>query len=154
MEVFRLLKEEHTSELSGQGAARFGGRWNSIGVELIYTASNRSLAMAEVAVHLTVATLPNNYQMMIIHIPDNTSMKIIQEKHLPSNWNAFPYQPATKKIGDQFVSENKFCLLKIPSAVTKGDFNILVNPAHKEFDKIKIIDNQPFPFDMRLFKSK
>lgn len=153
MEVFRLSREEFSKELSGKGSARYGGRWNSLGVELIYTASNRSLAMAEVAVHLTIATLPSDYRMVTIYIPDNLSMKILQESDLPVGWDIFPHPQVSQSVGDKFVSESKFCLLKIPSAVTKGDFNILINPAHSEFKKIKIIENEPFPFDRRIFKS-
>lgn len=59
----------------GKGAALKGARWNSIGVELIYTASNRSLAMAEVAVHFTLATLPSDYMIITIFIPNNISIQ-------------------------------------------------------------------------------
>jgi len=70
MEVFRLSREKFASILSGKGAAIKGARWNSMGVELIYCASNRSLAMAEVAVHFSLATLPNDFVMLTIFIPD------------------------------------------------------------------------------------
>ena len=39
-----------------------------IGIELVYTATNRSLAMSEVAVRLTMATLPDDYVMLTIHV--------------------------------------------------------------------------------------
>jgi len=121
-----LSQEKWSKILSGKGAASKGFRWNSFGTEIIYTASNRSLAMAEVAVHFTVATIPKDYMMITIFIPDDTTMKII--------------------------NENKYCLLRIPSVVTKGDFNILINPFHSEFSKICIINTEPFPFDTRIFR--
>jgi len=152
MEVFRLSREKYSKKLSGTGAAKLGGRWNSIGAELIYTASNRSLAMAEVVVHLTAAMVPEDYQMTTIYIPDNTSIRVINEKELPERWNEFPPLRDTQLLGDKFITENKYCLLKIPSAVTKGDFNILINPGHTESKQIKIIDSEPFPFDKRIFK--
>lgn len=152
MEVFRLSRKKYSSVLSGAGSAIKGARWNSPGTELIYTASNRSLAMAEVAVHFTLATLPEDYIMTTIFIPDNLSIIIIQVKDLPENWNSFPYLSSTQYFGDTLVRENKFCLLKIPSAVTKGDFNILINPKHAEFRKIKIISQEHFPFNNRIFK--
>ncbi|HCN36596.1 MAG TPA: RES superfamily protein, partial [Bacteroidetes bacterium] len=58
MEVFRLVRQKYSYELSGAGSAMNGARWNSKGVEMIYTSINRSLAMAEVLVHFTAATLP------------------------------------------------------------------------------------------------
>ena len=152
MEVFRIKRKKYSFPLNGKGAAVKGGRWNSPGVELIYTSENRSLAMAEVAVHLTLAMLPDDYIMTTIYIPDNLSVKIVKEKDLPKNWNSFPYNPLTKNFGDNFVSENRHCLLKIPSAVTKGDFNILINPGHSELKKIKIKSRESFPFDNRIFR--
>jgi RES domain-containing protein len=152
MEVFRLSSSRWSKTLSGKGAALKGARWNSPGTEIIYTSSNRSLAMAEVAVHFTLATLPDDYIMTTIFIPDDVSFKAIQEKNLPKDWNSFPYGSTTQSFGDEFINQNKYCILKIPSAVTRGDFNILINPAHPEFKKIRIIQTEPFPYDLRIFK--
>jgi RES domain-containing protein len=38
-------------------------------------------------------------------------------------------------------------VLKVPSAVVPGDFNYLINPKHKNFNKIKIKNKEPFSFD-------
>ena len=152
MEVYRLSTKKWSKSLSGKGAALKGARWNSPGTEIIYTASNKSLAMAEVAVHFTLANLPKDYMMITIFIPDDTSIKVIREKDLPKDWNSFPYNSATRIFGDEFINDNEYCLLKIPSAVTKGDYNILINTTHPEFKKIKIINIEPFPFDHRIFK--
>ncbi len=152
MEVFRLTRERYSDSLSGKGSSIKGARWNSVGVELIYTAGNRSLAMAEVAIYLTLATLPDDYMMLTIKIPDVISIKEVYKEELPLNWNLFPYPSTTQKFGNEFVTENKFGVLKIPSVVTKGDFNFLINPYHKDFDKIKISEIEKFPFDKRIFK--
>ena len=151
MEVFRLSREKYAIPLSGKGAAIKGARWNSAGVELIYTAENRSLAMAEVAVHFTLATLPDDYVMLTIHIPDEIKYLKRKESELPANWKEFPHPRSTQKIGDQFVVDNDYCIMKIPSVVTKGDHNILINPNHEDFYKIKMTTIEKFPFDMRIF---
>ena len=152
MEVFRLSRETHAAILSGKGAAIKGARWNSIGVEMIYTAANRSLAMAEVAVHFTLATLPSDYVMTTIFIPEDISLQKLIVKDLPKDWNAFPHPSSTLAIGDIFIANNKFCVLQIPSVVTQGDFNLLINPNHSEFLKIRIMAIEKFPFDKRIFK--
>lgn len=152
MEAFRLAREKYAATLSGKGAALKGARWNSVGAEMIYTASNRSLAMAEVSVHLTLATLPDDYLMLTIYLPDDISLKKLTEKDLPIDWNYFPHPVSTQKIGDKFIADNQHCVLQIPSAVTKGDYNLLINPYHAEFPKIKIIAAEKFPFDKRIFK--
>ncbi len=141
----------YADQLSGAGAAIKGGRWNSIGFELIYTAGNRSLAMAEVAVHFSLATLPDDYMMVTINIPDHLPIKEFYEIDFPRNWNAFPHPSSTQKLGDHFIIENKYCIAKIPSVVTKDDFNILINPNHKDFKNITIAKIERFPFDKRIF---
>jgi RES domain-containing protein len=151
MEVYRLARKNY-AKLTGEGAAIAGGRWNSVGVEMIYTAQNRSLAMAEVAVHFTLATLPPDYFMLVLFIPDDISLKEIAVKDLPKEWNIFPHIDKTKTIGDKFILENKFCVLKVPSSVTKGDYNLLINPKHKDFKKIKMLHKETFPFDKRLLR--
>lgn len=152
MKVFRLARAPFATPLSGKGAAIKGARWNPIGIELIYTAHNRSLAMAEIAVHFTLATLPEDYVMITIDIPDDVSIKQLDVTDLPKNWKEFPHPNATQKIGLDFVNENKYCVLIIPSVVTHGDFNVLINPNHKEFSKISILNIEKFPFDKRIFK--
>ena len=152
MEAHRLSREKYAATLSGKGAAMKGARWNSIGVEMIYTASNRSLAMAEVAVHLTLATLPDDYLMLTIYLPDDISTQKLTVADFPSDWNIFPHPNSTQSVGDRFIAENKYCVLKIPSAVTQGDFNLLINPYHSEFSRVRIIDRVKFPFDARIFR--
>jgi len=152
MQAYRLSKQIYASTLSGKGAAIKGARWNSIGVEIIYTATNRSLAMAEVAVHFSLATLPSDYMMVTIHIPDDISLKKLNPTDLPIDWNTFPHPSTTQAIGDQFIADNEYCVLQIPSAVTQGDYNILINPNHPDFKRIKIIETEVFPFDKRIFK--
>jgi RES domain-containing protein len=152
MEAYRLSRERYASPLSGKGAAIKGARWNSVGVEMIYTASNRSLAMAEVAVHFTWATLPVDYMMITIFLPDDISLLKVNIRDLPANWNTFPHPVSTQAIGDKFITDNKFCVLQIPSVVTQGDYNLLINPNHPDFAGIKIIAIENFPFDRRIFK--
>jgi RES domain-containing protein len=151
MEVFRLVREQFAQTLSGKGAAINGARWNSQGVEMIYTAINRSLAMAEVAVHFSIATMPKNYMMVTIDIPNDIEIKTLNAEHLPANWNQFPHPTTTQKIGNLFILENTHCCLKVPSVVTKGDFNILINPQHPNFKSIAITNIEQFPFDQRIF---
>lgn len=152
MEVYRLSREQFARQLSGKGTALRGARWNSAGVEVIYVATNRSLAMAEVAVHLSLATLPNDYRMVTLMIPDEVRIKKLSAADLPNNWNQFPHPQSTQHIGDRFVADNKYAILRVPSAVTKGDYNLLINPAHPDFKKIKIKGVEKFPFDRRIFQ--
>jgi RES domain-containing protein len=152
MEVFRLARKKYPIVLSGKGASITGARWNFKGTEIIYTAQSRALAMAEVAVHLSMATLPNDFVMITVSIPQSVSIEILDPKRLLKGWNVFPHSFSTQVIGDDFIKRNEACVLKVPSAVVKGDFNYLLNPYHDDFKKINITSQTDFPFDKRIFE--
>jgi len=151
MKVYRLHRRKYKIELSGVGASKKGARWNLKGSQIIYTALNRSLAMAEILVNYNAATIPMDFIMIEINIPDSIKYKTIKESNLPKEWNILPYHLITKTIGDEFITKNKYCCLKVPSVVVKGEYNILINPFHKEFKKIKIVNYTDFIFDARFF---
>jgi RES domain-containing protein len=152
MELYRLQNKKFPIELSGKGASITGARWNSKGTEIIYAAQNRALAMAEVAVHLTLSTLPKGFCMLTIFVPDDVLILNFDVKKLPSDWNVFPENAPTQVIGDEMIRKNEFAIIKVPSAVVKGEYNYLLNPHHKDFEQIKIIQQEDFPFDKRIFK--
>ncbi|MGH2664993.1 RES family NAD+ phosphorylase [Flavobacterium sp.] len=152
MNAFRLARKKYAIELSGKGASIAGARWNSKGTEIVYCAESRALAMAEVVVHVSLATLPSDFVMLKIDIPDTVSMEMVDMENLEINWNVFPFTFSTQLIGDDFVRRNEACVLKVPSAVVKGDFNYLINQYHADFKMIKIVEQIDFPFDKRIFK--
>jgi RES domain-containing protein len=145
MEVYRLVRKKHKIELSGKGASLTGARWNSKGTEIIYCAQSRALAMAEVVVHLSIASLPKDFVMLTVDIPDQIVIHTFNTSVLQRDWNIFPNSFTTQIFGDEFIRQNQ-------SAVVKGDFNFLINPFHIDFNKIKIIAQEDFPFDKRIFK--
>ncbi|MCR9171114.1 MAG: RES family NAD+ phosphorylase [bacterium] len=152
MEVFRLSREKYKDSLSGRGAALRGQRWNSAGVEIIYTSSSRALAMAEVGGHLPVGILPKDYHMVEILIPDRVDIYNLPEKDLPDGWDTIPKNGSAQGVGNEFVEKNEFAVMRVPSASVKGDFNYLLNPHHSDFKHIKITHTYPFQFDPRMEK--
>ena len=151
MLVYRLSKSKYKDILSGKGASIKGGRWNSPGIEIIYTSTSPALAMSEVAVHVTFEMMPKSYWLLEIELPDKTNIKSIEE--LPKDWNAFPHIVATQDIGDRFIFENEFLACKVPSAVVQKEWNILINPHHTDFKEVRIVGAEPFQLDRRLFRT-
>lgn len=151
MEVFRLSRKKHGTALSGKGASAAGGRWNSKGVEIIYTATSRALAVAEVVVHLDVSNLPKDFMMLQIFIPDDSPIQTVVPSQLPDSWNCFPPSLATQYVGNQFIENREFLLTKVPSAVIRGDYNLLINPSHALFRTIRILSAENFMMDNRFF---
>ena len=151
MIVFRLSKSKHSNDLSGKGAEKFGGRWNSKGVAMLYTSDSRALCTAEIAVHTPLGNIPEDYEITLIKIPEHTIIPELEITDLPKDWKSIPHSHSTQEIGDKFIDEGKFVALKVPSAVVQGEFNFLLNPYHSDFKNITIEKIEPFAFDTRLF---
>ena len=149
MKVYLLTRKKHGTNLSGKGASITGARWNSKRTEIVYTADSRALAIAEVVVHLSLALLPKDFVMLTIEIPDDIFIEVLDTKKLSQDWNAFPSPFNSQLFGDLFVRQNENLILKVPSAIVQGDFNLLINPFHKDFDKIKVTEIADFPFVSR-----
>ena len=152
MIVFRLAKQKYSNDLSGVGAKLTGGRWNYKGTKVLYTSDSRALCTAEIAVHMPIGLIPKDYFLITIEIPDTISFTKVDSKLLPKKWMDFPYSNITQKIGEEFISKGEFLIFKVPSAVVQGDYNYLLNPLHKDFNKVKFISKEKFNFDERLFK--
>ncbi|MPS71738.1 MAG: RES domain-containing protein [Chryseobacterium sp.] len=148
MIVYRLSKEIYATDLSGKGAEIAGGRWNSKGNAALYTAQSIALCVAEIAVHIPLGILPRDYCLVHIEIPD---VDLLETKRLPKDWNNFPHPDSTQKIGDKFLKENKFLIMKVPSAAVQGEFNYIINPRNIGSSEIKIKKIEKFTFDDRLF---
>jgi RES domain-containing protein len=154
MIVYRLSAGKFKNDLSGKGAELAGGRWNSKGVAMLYTSSSIALCLCELAVHLPFGIVPKDYHLLTIECPDNVSMIEMKGGPLPKDWRSVPHSQSTQNIGDKFIAEGKALILKVPSAVVPGDFNLLFNPAHKDFSKVKIRSTELFEFDSRIFKGR
>jgi RES domain-containing protein len=151
MIVFRLANLKYVNDLSGKGAEKSGGRWNSRGTSMLYTSISRALCTAEIAVHTPLGIVPRDYTLATIEIPDLARLLKTELNKLPDDWESFPLPNSTQLLGDRFIAENKYLVMQVPSVVVQGEFNYLLNPLHKDFGRIKLIRTEPFVFDKRLF---
>ena len=149
MEVFRITTKKWANSLTASG---FAARWNSEGIFVIYTAENRSLACLENLVHRNGHGLDDNFCVMTIEIPNNVAIQKIDVNLLDINWNYSDEssQIYCRTIGDKWILYKKSSILRVPSSLIDGEFNILINPNHKDFHKIKLKSIEKFTFDNRL----
>ena len=149
MIVYRLATETYKTDLSGNGAKLFGGRWNSVGIPVIYTTENISLAVLEILVRADLYTIPLTYHLINIEIPESIQPLIITSAKLKTVWkDDIGY---TQWMGDEFMKSNDSLFLKVPSAVVDQENNFILNPKHADFKKVKIVAIKKIMFDKRLF---
>ncbi|TDQ08604.1 RES family NAD+ phosphorylase [Pedobacter metabolipauper] len=150
MLLYRISLCKRARDLSGTGAKLFGGRWNSIGVPMLYLAGSRALAALEVLAHLTAIQDPEDFCIGVFEVPDK-SIGEIEKTFLPVNWNSYPAPSVLKATGNAFIRSNQHLLLKVPSAIVEDEYNYIVNVNHPLFGTIKIKEVKSFIFDKRLY---
>jgi RES domain-containing protein len=149
MKLYRITPRKFASDLSGTGAKLYGGRWNRIGVPLLYTSENLSLAVLENIVHVQNPAILPTFKALTIEIPDSYKEYSIED--LPNNWVSQNSFEALQNLTDEFVKSGEYLAMKVPSAIVEMECNFLINPIHPLFNDVSMIKQQDFSFDQRLF---
>lgn len=132
---------------SGDGARRYGGRWNPRGVPVAYTAGSQSLALLEVLVHLGALRLMRRYLVIpVTFTPD----RVEDVGDLPDDWRDHPAPRSTQEIGAVWAAEARSPVLRVPSVIVPAESNYVVNPRHPDFRALDIGEPQAFDVDARL----
>jgi RES domain-containing protein len=152
--AWRIVETKHKGKaFTGDGARLYGGRWNSKGVAMVYTAGSLALASIEIVVNLPSPKLLEAF----IRIPVRFASDLVEQlpdSGLPRDWQSRPISPTTRAIGDKWVEQQRSAVLKVPSVVVPEEFNYLINPAHPDFHKIDIGQPVVYHFDPRLAKAR
>ena len=152
--VYRICKTKYAATaFDGEGAFRYGGRWNSRGTRIIYAAGSLALAALEILVHLGDDEMLLKYSFIAAEIPLDLILKIEDFSALPANWNESPAPLAAQKIGDDWVRVADSAVLEVPTSIVPLEKNYLLNPAHADWNKIRFGEAQEFVFDERLKKT-
>jgi RES domain-containing protein len=149
--AFRIVQARYAATaFDGDGARLNGGRWNSVGTSMIYTASSLSLATLEMLVHTeNIAVIYGRYLVIPVEF-DNALIQRMDRKALPALWNAPQPVAETQLLGDRWINSRTSAVLEVPSAVTEDEVNYLLNPAHPHFSKIVVGEAVTFNPDPRL----
>ena len=141
------VRRARYARLDGEGAKRVGGRWNSPGRAVVYMAESIALAVLENLVHMSRQDFPAGYVCVGAGLPDG--LPILSERELRRRYELDEVK--SQALGDWWIDSRTSAVLMVPSTVIAGEFNYLLNPAHRDFSKIAIEPPALFHFDPRLF---
>jgi RES domain-containing protein len=151
--VWRILPRRRLPHaFDGEGARRFGGRWNHPGVRMVYTSETLSLAALEVFVHLDPEDAPDDLVAVSAELPAGVDVARLEPTALPADWRSYPGPESLRDLGSAWVGEGRTVALRVPSAVIPQEFNVLLNPGHPAFTRIRPRQPTPFSFDPRMWK--
>lgn len=152
MRFWRICRQRYAAAAaSGEGARLYGGRWNSRGVRVVYASTSLALAALETFVNLEPNLHPKDLVSVQGEIPDQLAIDRLALKVLPAKWHK-SRDESLRRFGDEWVRAEETEALLVPSAAIPGEWNILLNPAHTDFTKIKFGEPEAFDFDVRMFR--
>jgi RES domain-containing protein len=151
MKLFRVVQDrERAKDLSGTGAYRWGGRWNSKGVYMLYTSENSSLAFLENLVHFDEGEIPPQLFVIGFEIPDNAPVYTLPDEEYNKGWQKLSLLE-NQKQGDRWMEEKKFLAIRVRSAINPAEYNYLLNPLFPRYHNlVKIISIEELKVDNRL----
>ena len=156
MRIWRLCRAVYAAEaFSGEGARRFGGRWNSRGVPMVYCSSSQALAAIELFVHLEPAQAPADLVSISATLPKGEPARTLQLRDLPDEWwtdEVLNAEHSTRDLGDGWIRSVDSLAMNVPSVPIRVEWNVLINPLHPRIGELKIDPPQPFVFDVRMFQ--
>ena len=148
MLVYRITGKKYANDISGTGAAIFGGRWNKKGTPVLYTGGSKEIALLETIVHTPPMLVPD-LDILTFEIPDD-SITEIKIENLPKNWIDYPAPSILAKIAEDWVIKGETIALKVPSCIIHSACNYILNCRHPDYNKVKLVEHKDFHFDSRL----
>lgn len=151
--IAQETRDYRADDLSGGGAAKTGGRWNSVGQFVVYTSRSVALAYLETLAHLG-REAPRNRFLVRVTVPEKVWKRArwAKEKDLPKTWRAEPAGLGSVQFGDQWLAGGQSALLCLPSVIVPEDTNVLINPNHEDAALIKAKIERHLLYDTRLLR--
>jgi RES domain-containing protein len=149
--AWRIVRRNHVATaFDGDAAENAGGRWNSPGSAVVYTASSLPLAALEVLVHLPRESILAKFVSIPVDFDEGlvTPLKVT----LAPDWRDYPAPVSTMTIGDEWLRSKASPVLRVPNMIITDESNFLLNPAHADFAKLSVGTPKDFWFDLRLIK--
>lgn len=149
--MWRIAKSRFATDLSGNGAALYGGRWNHLEHHALYFGMSPAICALETFVHAT--QVPQfSLQLVSVGLPADESLywePSINE--LPAGWNSKPADRPSMDFGTAWLQRGQQLGLIVPSSVLTLERNIMINPGHPAASRIKVLQTVDFSYDSRLF---
>lgn len=133
MKVYRIALTQYC-DTSGEGAKRYGGRWNLPGVPALYGGSSVSSSLLErltIDPELFASERYVLYSIMEFDIPDELVF-VPKLGELPKDWDAIPPKSASQEYGTNLLQKGLLCF-GVPSVVDQTSLNCVLNPLAEKF---------------------
>ncbi len=146
--VLRKFGRTNRAAFGGLSGFSVDGRWHTAGRHLDYAAQSLSLAILERLVHYKRFDALKPHVLYVVDVPDAA---IESTPVPPHGWDGDEPCRTAQAIGDGWYDERRSPALLVPSAVTPGEYKLMVNSRHPEWQWKWVISGPvSFAFDARL----
>lgn len=154
MRAWRVAKAARAGDLSGQGAAILGGRWNHRDVPVVYLGLTPAICCLETFVHASGRpTFP--MKITAFRLPEGDDLYLKPDpRDLPEGWNSLPADRPSRDYGTRWLRAGEQLGLIVPSAVLPLEWNLLLNPRHPAMSRVRVEDSYDFMYDERMFQTR
>jgi len=155
IQAWRVIKKKHLSEaLSGEGTRLGGGRWNHVGIPVVYASETLSLTVLELFIHFTRRDITISKSLLAIPvlIPDTIKTIEVHVQDLTPGWDSSPPPNFTRDIGTKWARTGASPVLRVPSAIIPEEHNFVINVKYPDFINITVGDPRHFALDARAWK--
>lgn len=155
LSCWRIASARHArtpaEAFSGRGAELYGGRWNSKGTAVVYASESVALAALETLVHYD-ESLGTHRRLVLCRadIPADIPVEDGPASLYIGRWASYPAPRRLAQFGDKWASESRSVVLRVRSAVSPREHNLLLNPRHLLFSRLHLLIVEPFRLDRRL----
>jgi RES domain-containing protein len=150
---YRLVRKARASDaFNGEGARRYGGRWNPKNIPAVYGSEHLSLAVLEFRVNQATYDPKGGYVYFLFEF-DAALMETVTNP--PVGWrerfSSDGSKTAAQKFGEDWFLESRSAVLSVPSTVLDTERNFVLNTRHRDFPKIRIDPEMELNLDPRLW---
>jgi RES domain-containing protein len=105
----------------------------------------------ETFVHIEPNLIPADLVSIEGEFPASLAIRKLDPATLPAHWYE-SRDESLQRFGDDWIRSGETAAMLAPSAAIRGEWNVLLNPAHTAFSKIRFKPPEPFVFDARMFR--
>lgn len=135
------------SALDGEGARKYGGRWNAPGLPAVYLAESRALAALEILVHAPREALRLEWRLIEVDVPREWIEDLGKP---PLGWRDQPASDLARCVGNAWLRALRMPALRVPSVIVPEESVLLLNPLHPKVATLRSSGPTLFSFDPRL----
>jgi len=150
LDLYRVLPRAEAEQAFGPQSSYQARRWSSEGTPAVYASLSAGSALLEALAHME-GPVPDDLMLAVASLPVGC---VLTARELPKHWREYPYRENVQHFGDRWLASQQALALKVPSAICDFEFNVVINPQHRDRERLHGTELIPLTVDPRVRDSR